>query len=157
MHTTGGAVILAPTDMSDESGRSVAHAVDLARRLGMGVILFHVLPQQQLDQRLDAGEFIDVQVSTARMELERWYTMLLPRSVREPVTAELNVGIGEPVEEILALAEERRVEMIVMTTHGRTGLPRALFGSVAEGVLRHAPCPVVTLRTSAQVAPVAHG
>jgi len=138
--------------MSEASGRAVAHAVELGHRLGVSVLLCHVLSQQEVDQRLDAGEYIDVQLDRARADLERWYRTLLPRAVREPVTVELHVGIGSPIEEILELAEERRVEMIVMATHGRTGLPRVLFGSVAEGVLRHAPCPVVTLRMTPQLA-----
>jgi len=145
-------MILAPTDMSEASGRAVAHAVELGHRLGVGVLLYHVLSQQQVDERLDAGEFIDVQLDRARDELERWYRTLLPRAVREPVRVELHIAIGAPVEEILELADDRHVEMIVMATHGRTGLPRVLFGSVAEGVLRHAPCPVVTLRMSPQLA-----
>ena len=148
MNPAGDRVVLAPTDMSESSGRAVAHAAELARCLGKRLVLLHVLPQHVVDQRLDAGEFVDVQVSTARVVLQEWYTRALPRPAREQVTAELEVCIGDPAAEILATAEERHADMIVMATHGRTGLPRALFGSVAEAVLRRTTCPVLTLRAS---------
>src|SRR5262245_66633328 len=72
-----------------------------------------------------------------------------------PFTAELrangirvttDVRRGEPVDEILAAARESRADLIIMTTHGRTGFARILFGSVAEGVLRHADVPVLLMR-----------
>lgn len=53
---------------------------------------------------------------------------------------------GSPVTEILAVAEDKRVDLIVMASHGRTGLSRLLMGSVAEGVMREAPCPVLVVR-----------
>jgi nucleotide-binding universal stress UspA family protein len=56
--------------------------------------------------------------------------------------------VGEPPEEIVREARERRCDVIVMGTHGHTGLTRVLLGSVAEGVLRHAPCPVLTVRAA---------
>ena len=53
---------------------------------------------------------------------------------------------GSPVTEILAVAEDKKVDLIVMASHGRTGLSRLLMGSVAEGVMREAPCPVLVVR-----------
>jgi nucleotide-binding universal stress UspA family protein len=54
---------------------------------------------------------------------------------------------GSPVEAIVDYASEKKIELIVIATHGRTGLSHALLGSVAERILREAPCPVLTLRT----------
>ena len=59
---------------------------------------------------------------------------------------DVQVTAGDPADGIVRLAEERAVDLIVMATHGRTGLPHLLLGSVAEKVLRHAPCPVLTVR-----------
>jgi nucleotide-binding universal stress UspA family protein len=63
-----------------------------------------------------------------------------------PVTADVEVQFGEPAETILAYAEEMNADLIAMCTHGRTGLARWAYGSVAEKVLRHAPCPVLLVR-----------
>ena len=58
---------------------------------------------------------------------------------------------GDVVEDILSLADQQQIDLIVMGTHGRTGLKRMLIGSVAEGVLRHAKCPVLTVKTPQRV------
>jgi nucleotide-binding universal stress UspA family protein len=62
------------------------------------------------------------------------------------IKASWRAQAGVPFEEIVRIAEEERMDMIVMGTHGRTGLNRALLGSVAERVIRLAPCPVLTVR-----------
>jgi nucleotide-binding universal stress UspA family protein len=63
------------------------------------------------------------------------------------VSVQEEVRFGEPAEEIIAIAEETTADLIAMCTHGRTGLARWAYGSVAEKVLRHAPCPVLLVRT----------
>jgi nucleotide-binding universal stress UspA family protein len=63
------------------------------------------------------------------------------------VEAERRLEEGDPVEAILRVAEEIGADLIVMGTHGRTGLSRLFMGSVAEQVLRRAPCPVLTLKS----------
>jgi nucleotide-binding universal stress UspA family protein len=65
---------------------------------------------------------------------------------KEQVRAHEVVRFGEPAEEIIAIAEEVQADLITMCTHGRTGLARWAYGSVAEKVLRHAPCPVLLVR-----------
>ena len=67
--------------------------------------------------------------------------------VRHPV--ELRVLVGHPFERILETAIREQVALIVLGTHGRTGLAHAIMGSVAERVVRLAPCPVLTVKTSA--------
>jgi nucleotide-binding universal stress UspA family protein len=69
------------------------------------------------------------------------------------VTVEHHLKEGDPATEILRLAEERKVDVIVMGTHGRTGLGRLLMGSVAEQIVRKAPCPVLTVRLPQRQAP----
>lgn len=63
-------------------------------------------------------------------------------------TWEAHVTVGDPADAILRVARERSVDLIVMGTHGRTGLQHVLLGSVAENVVRHAPCPVLVTRKS---------
>lgn len=70
----------------------------------------------------------------------------------EPVPAKTQVAVGKPAEEILQVAEDEGVDLIVMGTHGRTGLRHILLGSVAETMVRTAPCPVFTVKAPAQSA-----
>jgi nucleotide-binding universal stress UspA family protein len=67
------------------------------------------------------------------------------RHLSRPVSARVQVAVGRPAEQILRVAREAGVDLIVMGTHGRTGWRHALLGSVAEAVLRQAPCPVCTV------------
>ena len=69
---------------------------------------------------------------------------LIPHAFRDSWGAE--IAVGSPAETIVRIAEEQGADLIVMGTHGRTGLPHALLGSVAEKVVRLAPCPVLTVR-----------
>jgi nucleotide-binding universal stress UspA family protein len=141
-----GAVILAPTDMSEPSSRAVAYAAELARRMETQLVLLHILSPRLVDERAEKGNFVDVQLEDERTTLDQWYTGVVNEVIRKGVRADFRIAVGDPVEEILDLAQFLHAEMIVMGTHGRTGLQRALLGSVAEGVLRHAECPVLTLR-----------
>jgi nucleotide-binding universal stress UspA family protein len=72
--------------------------------------------------------------------------------LKEPTPLEIKVGVGKPAEEILRLAREEGIDLIVMGTHGRTGLRHLLLGSVAEEVTRHAPCPVFAVRLHGEAA-----
>jgi nucleotide-binding universal stress UspA family protein len=69
---------------------------------------------------------------------------LISNAFQGPWNAE--VALGHPAEAIVRVAQERGVDLIVMSTHGRTGLQHALMGSVAEKVVRLAPCPVLTVK-----------
>jgi len=80
--------------------------------------------------------------SDARRRLERLAREKIGRKVRY----EVNVMMGDPAVEILQMAQRRRARLIVMATHGRKGMRRLLLGSVAERVVREAPCPVLTVR-----------
>jgi nucleotide-binding universal stress UspA family protein len=72
------------------------------------------------------------------------------------ISLEHRLGYGEPGSTILAVAEEIGADLIVMGTHGRTGLRRLLMGSVAEHVVRHASCPVLTVRTPVEMLSSSH-
>ncbi len=73
-------------------------------------------------------------------------------TLKDPVPMDVRVVVGRPADEILRVAREQRVDLIVMGTHGRTGLRHFLLGSVAEAVTRQAPCPVFTVRIGAKEA-----
>jgi nucleotide-binding universal stress UspA family protein len=146
--------ILAPTDFSEHSALALDTAMELAQPGGT-VILCHIVD----DAPLTYG-YIGVAVPTQEMlsrlaqEAERELQAFKPKVAKQDVLLERRVVHGNPYMEIVRLAEEEGVDLIVLGTHGRTGLKHFLIGSVAEKVLRKAPCPVLVVR---EKGPVPHG
>lgn len=141
--------ILHPTDFSECSQAAFEVACALARDYGARLIVLHVgvlptpfVPEGMMAMDMDAYE----------QELREKLDQLRPMDPSVFPERRLVVS-GEPVTEILRRAEEERCEMIVMGTHGRTGLRHLLMGSVAERVLREAPCPVLTVRAHTRGTP----
>lgn len=141
--------ILAPTDFSKHAAKAVRHACELAARFGSELHLLHVLsdmvpagPDPMLAPVLPPDFYAE---SEAR-SLESLRHVLDP-SWGKPARVETVVRWGTPVEMILAYAHERSISLMVIATHGRTGLSHALLGSTAEQILREAPCPVLTIRS----------
>jgi universal stress protein A len=73
------------------------------------------------------------------------------KALKEAVSVQVKVAVGKPAEEILRVPPEERVDLIVMGTHGRTGARHFLLGSVAEAIVRDAPCPVCMVRIGGEV------
>jgi nucleotide-binding universal stress UspA family protein len=142
--------IVVATDFSDCS----QGAWELARRVaaapGSELVLTHVLTEVPL-----YGEGI-LNIETARKVRDgarKWAESALEDLVGKARAAGLSaravVRTGVPHQEIVALAEDERADLIVIGTHGRRGINRALLGSVADRVVRLAPCPVLTVREPA--------
>jgi universal stress protein A len=141
--------VLHPTDFSDCASEALTKAVDLVQKLGGEVVLLQVLIETPLYGEGMLGmpnvqSIYDAQRKWAEETLEARVGELRTRGIE----ASWRVQTGVPVEEIVQMAARERADMIVMGTHGRTGLNRALLGSVAERVIRLAPCPVLTVRQS---------
>jgi universal stress protein A len=145
----GRRVVLAPTDMSALSVAAVSHGAALAQEAGATLVLFTVITPREAEEGLAQGRFLDTQFDELRSQLLWWFTTFVPAEAREGVRVQALATVGHPEQEIIAAAESLHAWMIVIATHGRTGLRRALFGSVAEAVLRHALCPVITVRRPA--------
>jgi nucleotide-binding universal stress UspA family protein len=136
--------ILHPTDFSDGSRDAFLLACSLARDHGARLIVLHVTSVPDLAYKgygapgspLLAEEYL----ARARQELEK----LQPPDPRP--SFERRVEEGDPVTEIIRVAAETVAGLIVMGTHGQTGLRHLLMGSVAEQVVRKASCPVLTLK-----------
>lgn len=144
--------ILAPTDFSRHAEGAVRYACGLAHRLGSALHLLHVLPDVIVpvgpDPALVASvppEYYSETESQAREALAR----VIHADWDQPRSVENSVRWGDPVEEIVAFAKDEAVDLIVIATHGRTGLSHVLLGSVAERIIREAPCPVLTIRDRA--------
>jgi nucleotide-binding universal stress UspA family protein len=134
--------ILVPTDFSVCSMWALRYAEELARRFGAEIVLLHV------DQALAPGsELAQTRHEASREELDGLVTLL----GRRDVPARKVLRFGGPAEEVLSTAEAEDADLIVMGTHGRTGMAHVLMGSVAENVMRRSPCPVLTVRQSGRV------
>jgi len=134
--------ILVATDFSEMSRFALDYATNDAIRNGAKMLIVHALAVPSVEQGEgmlhSAVEPEDLQTA------ERRLTAIKPNT--EEVHFEHRLVTGEPAKEILRLAKDENVDLIVMGTHGRTGLMRALMGSVAERVVRDATCPVVTVK-----------
>jgi nucleotide-binding universal stress UspA family protein len=135
-------VILHPTDFSEPSAYAFQLACMLARDQAARLAITHVaLPPEVVSGRQGAAEG----------QLTDYYRGLRNKlqqlRVPEGVPVEYRLDEGDPVQEILRAAQETRCQLIVMGTHGRTGLERRLLGSVAEQVVRRAPCPVLAVKS----------
>ena len=133
--------ILFPTDFSDLSQHAFALACSLARDHSAKIIVLHVYPPP-----VNYGEIIARQQPESYEEV-LWENLENIRSSDGSIEVEHHLVEGEAAKEIVRLATEMDCDMIVMGTHGRTGLGRLLMGSTAEAVVRRAPCPVLTLKT----------
>jgi nucleotide-binding universal stress UspA family protein len=139
--------LLVPTDFSESSRRALDEAVGLAQTFGAKLTLLHVV---ELPSYVTDGH-TPVHVSTALRDdlqghAQQELAKLPPGGSGAPVEIVRRVVVGAPHQQILAAAVAERVDWIVMATHGRTGLSHLVMGSVAERVVRTAPCPVLTIR-----------
>jgi nucleotide-binding universal stress UspA family protein len=140
--------ILVPTDFSKSSANALTYAAAFAEKFGASVHLLHVVQDLALfiPEAIMAvppmAPPVEQFLAAAREALDRAvHGLARPGLVVHPEVAE-----GVPAEEILRVARERDVDLIVMGTHGHTGLAHVLLGSIAEKVVRRAPCPVLTVR-----------
>jgi nucleotide-binding universal stress UspA family protein len=138
--------ILVPTDLSDLSKGVLERAVLLAESFGARVTVLHVVVPSPLFVPADAAVPIVIPVPKVdeRSAARSLHTFVRP-SRRAGVRVETLVRMGDPAHEIAVAAAALPTDLVVMGTHGRTGLERLFLGSVAERVLRSVHCPVLTM------------
>ena len=138
--------ILVPTDFSADAGHALEHAIALAQQFQGRLTLLHVI-YLYLPDSAAAG----FPAYTAQLKRDADQQLQGPRSRVEEagVPHEAFTELGVPADKIVEVAKDRQVDLIVMGTQGRTGLPHLLLGSVAERVARLAPCPVMVTRRDA--------
>lgn len=133
--------ILYPTDFSTSGQTALEMATSLARDRGATLVIMHV---EEPPMAYGGGELYYGMEEPDRAELKRMLGEVIPA---DPAVAyEHRLMTGSPASAILEMAEREQVNLIVMATHGRTGLLRVLMGSVAEEVVRMAKCPVLTVK-----------
>ncbi len=133
--------VLFPTDFSTSSDAGLAQATSLARDSGATLLIVHV---EEPPINYGAGEMYYGVPEPDTDALRQMLDAVVPTAPDVPF--EHRLAIGDPASEIVRIAEEEHVDLIVMGTHGRTGLRRLLMGSIAEAVVRRAPCPVFTFK-----------
>ena len=143
--------ILCSIDFSECSTYALSYAIDLSAKEHASLYLIHVIEThmsdigdivKQIDLLLD-----DKQIDNLKMRLIN----LIPVDIRPNIHIEPIVEKGIPFVEIIRTAKDKQVDLIVMGTHGKTGLEHILIGSVAERVIQRAPCPVLSIRLPKQV------
>jgi nucleotide-binding universal stress UspA family protein len=147
--------ILVPVDFSPHSDRAVSYATGLATQLGASIELLHVVEDPFLAGAWNPEIYIpDVtQILTALSDDAESRLAITKAGIRaQGIKASSIVRQGAPASTIVEHAGAGHFDVIVMGTHGRTGLAHALLGSVAERVLRHASCPVLTVTEAAALA-----
>jgi universal stress protein A len=137
--------IVVPIDFSACSRKALQYAIPFAEQFQASLTLLYVV---QVNYAV--GELGAIDVSMLEVEMRQQASQRLAElvrdEVRQRVPAEAIVRTGRPVMEIVSAARDLEADLIILSTHGYTGLKHVLLGSTAENVLRHAPCPVLAVR-----------
>lgn len=156
--------MLVPLDGSERAASALVHAESLAKLAHAQLVLVQVIPSAAMlvsetavgssgmglptvDPFVSASQYESIEQTLAegaKTALDEAAAPLLANGVQ----VETVILKGSPAESIIAYAREFNIDMIVMSTHGRSGLARLVYGSVAESVLHHAPCPVLLVRVA---------
>jgi universal stress protein A len=137
--------ILVAIDFSEPSRKALRHALSLAQQYNSALCLVHIVEPASFinDMSNVALAKPNTEVAAeAKSSLVTWAEANIPASI--PVSFE--VRIGKPFNEISLLAGKLKADLIVIATHGYTGLKHVMLGSTAERVVRHSPCPVLVVR-----------
>ncbi|MCL4792595.1 MAG: universal stress protein [Gammaproteobacteria bacterium] len=145
----GKNVIVFPTDFSPRSKSAITWVQQMAAQLQAEVHCIYVVEEPQIYATLDMGPVpipsIEELTNSARVRLDAY--------VRDSISA-LGIAakgavlVGRPSDEIVNYAGSHNAKMVIMTTHGYSGVKHLLLGSTTEAVLRHATCPVLSIRTT---------
>jgi len=143
--------ILFPTDFSDFSAKVLPYAASLSREFDATLVLFHAAePTLPLPELMPDNTIAEVNVEVVEHARESMKHM---GEELDSVKTEVVARIGLPHRNISELVQERNIDLVVMPTHGRSGIAHLLFGSVAEKVVRLARCPVLTIRPGGDIGP----
>jgi nucleotide-binding universal stress UspA family protein len=158
--------ILVPLDGSERAAAALPHAETLAKLTGANLVLIQVVPSAAMlvsetavstpgmglptvDPFLSASQYESVESALVQEATSTLETAAAPL-IAGGIQAQTVILKGPPADSILSYATDNQVDLIVMSTHGRTGLARLVFGSVAESVLHRASCPVLLVRVAGE-------
>jgi nucleotide-binding universal stress UspA family protein len=141
--------IVVPIDFSEYSKEAFRYAVDFAKTFGAELLLVYVV-----EPVVYPSDFSFGQVALPSMDLElrersqEQLQFLIQKEVPDGIAARCIVRSGKPFNEIIQSAKEESADLIIIATHGHSGIEHVLFGSTAEKVVRKAPCPVLSIRSA---------
>jgi universal stress protein A len=151
-------LIIVTTDLSDYSLRALPYAIGLAERFDADLRVISVNePALPVSDVAWVSPMIAATDDERATEIKQTLDKLISDQVPSTVRAESKVLFGNPVDAIVEYARETNADLIVSCTHGRGGLSHVLMGSTAEALVRHSPCPVLTLKQPMPVAAVRKG
>lgn len=146
--------MLVPTDFSPASEMAFRYALDMAAREGYSLHLLNVMDDAVFAAGYPDGFFVELPEmrEDAILEATRRLNAMVDRCRASGVAATMAVAMGRPAHVIIDTAAARGTDLIVMGTHGRSGCAHLLLGSIAELVVRTAPCAVLTVRDTSRIA-----
>ena len=138
--------ILVPTDMSTYSLSALQYAEIVAEVFGAEITLIHIVPGSEKSTEVKKGKGERQEGEMSIEESRKMISHMLMDKDLVIRSIKILVRNGSPAEEIVKAAKETDTDIIIMSTHGRTGVRRTVIGSVAEKVVRYALCPVLTVK-----------
>jgi nucleotide-binding universal stress UspA family protein len=134
--------MLIPLDRSEVAEVVFPHAKEVAGRLGLEVVLLHVVGQEERDRTSSYQPYLDGVAESLLNQAHYVLRSAGPAGGKSAVHVHATIAVGNPAEKILDYAEQNKVDLIMMATHGRSGISRWAMGSVADKVLRRSSVPV---------------
>lgn len=138
--------LLVPVDFSDDADQALAYAIELAQNLRARITLVHVIHLTPLAMGDIGATTLVPYLEDMERTAQEYIQAALERVHRAGLEGDSVLVQGLPFQAIIETARDQNVDLVVMGTHGRTGLTHVLMGSVAEKVVRLAPCPVLVTR-----------
>lgn len=140
-------LILVPTDFSDLSCEAFPWASLLAQQFNAKILIVHVISELAAEEMISksGNPWENVLKQEDNAMIEKFQSCMLS-DIKQLIETQTLVEVGPVVEKLIEAVKKKDADLIVMATHGRTGLSHALMGSVTEKILQQAPCPVFTVR-----------
>lgn len=146
--------ILVPIDFSEHSKNALAYAITLAKQFHSELHLVYVVETAIYPAEFGFGQSASLGPEIEKEFLDRGkkeLAKIVQSEIKNQVKSRITVAEGKPAYEILSIARNEHVDLIVIATHGHTGVEHLIFGSTTEKVVRKAPCPVLVVRATAPV------
>lgn len=152
--------ILVPTDFSEYSAAAIPFAESLGVQKKATIHMLHVIADVSVGLVSDVAPFAGLgrpagaAPSTREVAMREELNRFVSEHVDEYTYIEQAIVTGQPEKEILRYVRDHHIDLIIMATHGRTGLAHILIGSIAEKIVRHSPVPVLTVKPTEVISPI---
>ena len=144
-------IILVPLDGSQRAEAILSHVIELAKKFAAKVILLEAVEQKLIftgDLEISAVSKADEDIEKRTKSAETYINGVKEKLEQQGIQVTSRIMQGPPVEAIIAMAKEANADLIAMASHGRSGLGRVFYGSVAAGILQKVDRPLLIIRSS---------